>query len=131
MKKQRIDIVHELNSSSPAIIWKLIGTAEGLRLWIADEVTFDNGIVTLRWGEGAQSHSQQAEIVESVKQSHLRMRWVDEEDPEAYLEMRMEYNELTEDYMLLITDYTMPEDVSSLYDIWADNLHRLHHSSGL
>ncbi len=132
MKKQRIHIEHELKSNSPTIIWQLIGTPEGLARWIADEVTLDGTTLTLTWGETWRHHEiRKAEITNLAKQSYLRLHWHDDPDPEAYLELRMEYNELTDDYMLLITDFATEDDVDSLHDLWDDNLERLHQSSGL
>ena len=75
--------------------------------------------------------SRKLEILEMVKQSHLRMRWIDEDDSEAFLEMRMLKSDLTGDYVLHVVDYAAPEDIQLLHDIWDDNLERLHHSSGL
>jgi len=132
MKKERVYIEHALRSNSPSIIWQFISTASGLARWIADEVKMDDETVTLAWGNPLMHYdSRQLEILEKVKQSHLKMRWVDEDDEEAYLEIRMEKSDLTGDYMLLITDYALPEDLDLLRDIWDDNLTRLHHSGGL
>ena len=132
MKKQLIHTEHELKSNSPSIIWQLIGTPEGLARWIADEVTLDGTTLTLIWGETWRHHEiRKAEITKQVKQSYLRMHWHDDPDPEAYLELRMEYNELTDDYMLLITDFAFEDDLDSIRDLWDDNLERLHQSSGL
>ena len=132
MKKQLIHIEHELKSNSPSIIWQLIGTPGGLARWIADEVTLDGTTLTLIWGETWRHHEiRKAEITKQVKQSYLRMHWHDDPDPEAYLELRMEYNELTDDYMLLITDFAFEDDLDSIRDLWDDNLERLHQSSGL
>lgn len=92
----------------------------------------DDHTVKLAWGNPLMHYdSRLLEILERVKQSHLRMRWVDEDDEDAFLEIRMEKSDLTGDYMLLITDYALPEDLDLLRDIWDDNLQRLHHSSGL
>ena len=132
MKKEKLYIEHELKSNSPAIIWQLISTAAGLARWIADEVEMDDHTVKLAWGNPLMHYdSRRLEILERVKQSHLRMRWVDEDDEDAFLEIRMEKSDLTGDYTLLITDYALPEDLDLLRDIWDDNLQRLHHSSGL
>ena len=132
MKKQQINIEHELRSNSPTIIWQLIGTPEGLARWIADKVTLDGTTLTLTWGETWRNHEiRKAEITKLVKQSFLRIHWHDDPDPEAYLELRMEYNELTDDYILLITDFAYDDDIDSMRDLWNDNLERLHQSSGL
>ena len=132
MKKERLDLEYELRSNSPAIIWQLMSTASGLARWIADDVQMDDQTVTLAWGNPLMHYdSRKLEILECVKQSHLRMRWIDEDDSEAFLEMRMLKSDLTGDFMLHIVDYALPEDIPLLHDIWDDNLERLHQSSGL
>ena len=94
MKKQRIIVEYELKSNSPAIIWRHLSTAEGLARWIADEVEMDENTVTLAWGNPLMHYdSRKLDILERTKNSCMRMRWVDEDDPEAYLEMRMEKSE--------------------------------------
>ena len=132
MKKERLELEYELKSNSPAIIWQLMSTAAGLARWIADEVQMDGNSVTLAWGNPLMHYdSRKLEILEMVKQSHLRMRWIDEDDSEAFLEMRMLKSDLTGDYVLHVVDYAAPEDIQLLHDIWDDNLERLHRVSGL
>ena len=43
----------------------------------------------------------------------------------------MNRTELTNDYILTITDHALPEDVNSIESLWGDNLARLHQSTGL
>ena len=84
MKKQRIIVEYELKSNSPAIIWRHLSTAEGLARWIADEVEMDENTVTLAWGNPLMHYdSRKLDILERTKNSCMRMRWVDEDDPEA------------------------------------------------
>lgn len=39
MSIKKIEIEHQLKSTSRNIVWQLIGTADGLQKWIADKVT--------------------------------------------------------------------------------------------
>ena len=66
-----------------------------------------------------------------MKNKSITLRWDDETDDNAYLELQMLRNELTGDYMLRITDYALPEEEDALAQIWEQNLERLHHSTGL
>ena len=132
MKKQKIIIEHELRSNSPSIIWQLISTPEGLARWMADDVKQDGDTFTFTWGEVWRHHeTRQAHVTECERNHLIRIRWADEADAEAYLELRMEHSNITNDYILSITDYALEEDVDMLYDLWDDNLKRLRHSSGL
>lgn len=132
MKKQKLIIERELKSNSENIIWALISTEGGLSKWIADSVTENGQQITFRWGEEWSRHETHvANIIKKVKNDYLRLRWEDETDEEAYLEFRMEKNDLTNDYMLYVTDFALPEDVDSLRSMWEQNFEQLRQSSGL
>ncbi len=132
MQKQRLDLEYPLSARKPDILWGLISTDHGLERWIADRVVEDDGIITLTWGDlYGEHHSLSANIVERQKNSHIRLRWVDEDDPEAYWEMRIGRSELTEEICLCVIDYAPAEDIEDLHGLWDGNLERLHQSSGL
>lgn len=132
MKKQQIQIEHSLRSTSANIIWNIISTEGGLSRWIADDVSEQEGSFSFIWGDTLGHHEKRdAVIIEKVRHSHIRMRWADETDPTAYLELRMVREEITNGYVLHIIDYAFPEDVDSLFDIWDQNLDQLRQNTGL
>lgn len=98
---------------------------------MADRVVEDNGVMQLTWGSPyGEHHTLSANIVERQKNSHIRLQWVDEEEPEAYWEMRIGKSELTEELCLCVVDFAPAEDIEDLHELWDDNLDRLHQSSG-
>ncbi len=99
---------------------------------MADEVKeTDNGFL-FTWGqEYERTDSHGAAIVEVVKFHHLRLRWEDEDDDRAYIELCMEKNELTDDYILRVTDFALDDEVETLRGLWEQNFERLRQSSGL
>lgn len=132
MKKQKVIIERELKSNSENIIWSLISTEGGLSKWVADNVTENEKQIIFRWGEEWSHHEiHVANIIKKVKNDYLRLQWEDETDDEAYLEFRMEKNDLTNDYMLYVTDFAQPDDVDSLRSMWDQNFEQLRQSSGL
>lgn len=132
MVKERINIDHELKSNSATIIWNLISTDAGLSRWLADEVKQEGDVITFLWGETWRHHEiRKARVMEKITNQYIRMVWEDEEDENAYMELKMEKSVITNDYILTITDYASPEDVESIKAIWSDNLTRLRQSSGL
>ena len=131
MNKEKLYIEHELKSRSENIIWSLISTETGLQKWIADNVVEADGKMTFMWGEEWDIHEKRTSvIVERVKNSHIRFHW-DDEDDEAYWEMRMAYSDLTNDYILQITDFAVADDMDVLRSIWDHNFEALHRSTGL
>ena len=120
MKKRQITIEHELKSNSENIIWRFISTPEGLSKWLADEVTQEGETMTFTWGELWTHHEiRTATLLEVIFHELVRLRWDDDEDPEAY------------EFMLTITDFAEEEDVEAMRDLWEDNLVRLRRTSGL
>lgn len=132
MKKQRLNLEYALRSSSPNIIWQLLSSAHGLEKWLADTVTRNGETMTFTWGEPWSHHeTREAIVTEEVKQQRIRLRWIDDTDEEAFWQMEMEKSDITNDYILIVTDYAEEGDLDSLRDIWDSNLERLHRKTGL
>ena len=131
MRKKRLQLEYPLTARKPDLLWRLLSTDHGLELWLADRVIEDKGVLSLTWGSPyGEHHTLHARIVEREKNSHIKLQWVDEEEPEAFWEMRIGQSELTEELCLCVTDYAMAEDLDDLHDLWDGNLERLHQSSG-
>ena len=132
MKKQRLDVEYPLSARKPDIVWGLISTDHGLGRWIADEVEESNGTISFTWGQPwADHHTLTAKVVEREKNSHIRFRWLEEEDPEAFWEMRIGKSELTDELCLCVIDYALQEEIDDLRSLWDGNMERLHETSGL
>jgi len=133
MGKQKIDIEYPLAIKSPALIWEQISSAHGLERWFADHVTEEDGVFTFTWGEPwTEQDIRQAHIVDIVKFDHITLKWdEDEEDDEAFWEMRIAQSDLTHHLNLIITDFAEDDDVDGLRILWESNLDRLHRASGL
>ena len=130
--KQKIEIERILKSKSPQIIWGLIGTPEGLSKWIADEILCEGNTYTFIWGKTWSHHEiKHAKMILLEKGVRIRFKWENEEDCDTYMELRMEKNTMTDDYLLHITDFANKEDIEDMYDIWHENMEKLHRTSGL
>lgn len=132
MNKKKISIEHELKCRSERIIWPLISTPEGLAKWIADEVHASGNVLTFTWGEVWSHHEvRTATILGTTDFLSVRLKWDDETDSNAYWELKIEKSDITDDFILVITDFAPADDTDTLEDIWAANLERLHRSTGL
>ena len=131
MQKQRLSLEYPLSARKPDLLWQLLSTDHGLERWLADRVVEDNGVLNLTWGNPyGEHHTLKANIVERQKNSHIRLRWVDEEEDVAFWEMRIGRSQLTDDQCLFVEDYAYAEDIDDLHELWDGNLDRLHQSSG-
>jgi uncharacterized protein YndB with AHSA1/START domain len=131
MKKVKISIEHELNSNSESIIWSLISTDGGLSKWLADNVIQEGNALSFTWGEEWSHHEKRkADIIDIVKNDRIKFKWTDDDDDD-YWEIKMKKNELTNDYLLVITDFATEDEVESLKEIWDDNFEQLRQSTGM
>lgn len=132
MSKQQVLIERELQSNSKNRIWSIISDIDKLSRWIADEIQEEGKKLHFIWGDLQNSHdSRMATIAKKVKYHYIRLKWTDEEDSNAFLELRMEKSNISDNYVLFITDFAEPDDIDTMEDLWADNLDRLHQFSGL
>jgi len=132
MKKERLNLEYPLTAKSQSLVWEQISTVHGLERWLADRVEQeDEGVISLTWGElWADHHTLKAKITEREKQDRIRLRWVEEDDPDAYWEMRIGRSEITGELCLYVTDYALADDIDDLHELWDGNMERLHRVSG-
>lgn len=116
MTKRKIHLEYPLGAVSGAILWNAISTPTGLQTWMAENVTVEDQIYTFQW---SKEEERKAQLIQRRNNSHIKFHWIDDEDPKSFFELRMEYNELTGDYTLLVTDFVSDEeDEEDLTDLW-------------
>ena len=128
MKKTKVRMEYMLKGGSNSIVWAIISTPSGLETWFADKVTSSDKIFTFRWGK---TESRQAEIVGIRTNSYIRFHWMDDEERKSYFELKVNYNELTEDLMLEVIDFAYPDEIEDVKDLWESDIEKLKRVSGL
>ena len=132
MDAKKVCIERELKSKSINIIWPLLSTPEGLAKWIADDVKWNDGVLSFTWGNVWSLHeTRTATVLEKNDFKWIRLRWDDDEFADTYWELRMEKSDLTGDVILVITDFATDGDVATIEDIWESNLESLNRTTGL
>ena len=116
-----------LNATSKNILWSAISTPTGLEDWFADKVVSDDKTVTFCRGKTEQ---RQAAIVAIRAYSFIRFHWLDDENEREYFEIKMSNNELTGDYVLEISDFSDPEEVDDLKELWDSQVSKLRRTCG-
>ena len=115
MTKKKIHLEYSLDNVSGTVLWNTISTPEGLEKWMADRVTVNERTYTFEWGK---DEVKRAELITRRSNSHIRFHWIDDEDPDSYFELRIENNELTGDYSLLVEDTVDEDEVEDMTDLW-------------
>ena len=117
-----------LKGGSGNVVWSIISTPSGLETWFADKVTAKEKTFTFRWGK---TEVREAELINCRTNNFIRFHWQDDTDRKSFFELRIVYNELTEDLMLEVTDWAEPEEMDDLRDLWDSDIEKLKRVSGL
>lgn len=125
--KEKFQLEYVLNNISANILWSSISTPTGLSEWFADRVSVEENIYTFVWGKTSQS----AELVNNRSGSYVRFHWLDEEEPKTYFEFRINLVELTNDVVLVITDFAEPEEKEDAIGLWNKQVEELRKAYGM
>lgn len=106
--------------SSPAILYNFLSTPSGLSQWFADNVSeYDKGFI-FSW----EDYSEKGEVIDEEDSHFIRIHLESNED-EEYLEFRIEKSEVTDDTILIITEFVEPDEASEQQKLWATQVDSL------
>jgi uncharacterized protein YndB with AHSA1/START domain len=127
-KKKLFTSDYEIHASVK-MLYPYIQTAGGLAEWFADDVRINNINKTFKFHWDHEEHVVKQVAFRTnhfVRYEFLPETPEDESDP-SYLELRLEFNELTQSVYLKVIDYSDFDDQLELQDLWdglMDNLRK-------
>ena len=119
MVKNKFVADFQINTSRK-IIFPYLSTASGLSQWFADDVTINEDKVYNFIYDG-EDHFAKAVIMRNnhnVKFEFFEPDSPDEDKEKAYIEFRLDENELTQTFFLRVTDYSDVYDEEEQMSIW-------------
>lgn len=124
--KEKIHIEYPMKGSAN-MIWRYIGTSQGLSAWFADNIETHGKTFDFHWGK---NEHRKADLISQRSGVYVRFRWDDEEN-NCYFEMRISYNELTMQYTLEITDFSDKDEIEDTKNLWNSQIEHLRRISGM
>ena len=115
-EKKKFNIEYEIKSS-PRILYTFLNEANGLAQWFADDVNVRDQIYTFTW----DGEAQKARLTAIKENKLVRFKWLDDE-PQAYFEMEIIQDELTNDVALSVTDFATEETITERKQIWDNQI---------
>ncbi len=126
--KDSFQIEFVFGKISQGVLWKSIGTADGLAKWFADRIDEDDKTFTFHWGKS----EQKADLIQNKANTYVRFRWEEDEGTRNYFEMRIDVTELSEDVILTITDFCeSDDDQEELTEWWNSKISELQKATGI
>ncbi len=130
MPKHKFTTEFEINASKK-MLYPYLYSPSGLAQWLADDVTInEDKIYNIIWD--GEEHF--AKVVSHRTNSFVKFEFLpgkgEEQSERAYLEFKLEMNELTQSVFLRIIDYSDNEDEEELQDIWESTVNGLKETVG-
>ncbi|HKK75510.1 MAG TPA: START-like domain-containing protein [Saprospiraceae bacterium] len=124
---ERVKFTNEyIFRASPTILFKFLTTPSCLIRWFCDEVDINGNDYSFFWS-GAE---EAAVLVHEVEDELLRFQWEDADDPNEYLEFRIEKSPVTGETILEVTDYCDSDEVDDQKALWDSQINKLRTETG-
>ncbi len=110
---------------SPGILYDFLRTPAGLQEWFADKVDEREGVFSFSWN----GTEDKAELIESEENKFVRFRWSHMAKDE-YFEWRIDKSEVTNQTILVISDFADKKDIKDQSQLWEYQVKELFHRLG-
>ena len=91
---------------SQKLLFQYISTPSGLSEWFADNVNSRGEIFIFIWDDSEES----AKLIRKINNEKIQFQWLDDEETDCYFELRIQFDEITKDVSLIVTDFAEDED---------------------
>jgi len=111
--------------SSPTILYNFLTNPSNMAQWFADEVDITENECVFVWN-GAE---EKAYIIDQIEDEMVRYRWADSPGDE-YFEFRIQKAEVTNDTILVITDFAEDYEMDDQQLLWDSQVETLRQQIG-
>ena len=91
---------------SQKLLYQYISTPSGLSEWFADNVNSRGEIFIFIWDDSEES----AKLIRKINNEKIQFQWLDDEETDYYFELRIQFDEITKDVSLIVTDFAEDEE---------------------
>ncbi|MFY8091079.1 MAG: START-like domain-containing protein [Chitinophagaceae bacterium] len=126
MAKKQLYTIEFPVRCSPTILWGFLSSPTGLQEWFADKVDEWENVLSFTWGNGSP---EKAKVIEEEEEKYIRYQWVTSEKDE-YFEFRIEKTEISNQTILVISDFAEKGEVKDAQQLWDYQIKELFHRLG-
>ena len=103
---------------SQKLLYQYISTPSGLSEWFADNVNSRGEKFAFIWDDSEES----ANLVSKKMPEKIRFQWMDDKDTDYYFELRIQFDEITKDVSLIVTDFAEDGEVEESKMLWTNQV---------
>jgi START-like superfamily domain len=125
--RSKFELEYNLNCSAK-VLFSRLSTPEGLGEWFADQVNVDGDIFIFYW-----NNSESKARLSALKENKMvRFEWLGMENEESnYFEFRINFEDLTNELALIITDFAETEEKEDSIYLWDSQINDLKRALGI
>lgn len=124
MSKQLFTIEYSVRCS-PTILYEFLASPAGLQEWFADTVDERDNVFSFTWN----GTTDKAEVLEAESDKYIRFHWLHAPKNE-YWEFRIEKAEVSNQTILLISDFAEKKEIADQKRLWDFQMKDLFHRLG-
>ena len=111
---------------SPGILYEFLSSPAGLQEWFADIVDERDGVFSFSWN-GTEEY---ANVVDKEADKFIRFHWT-HSGKDEFFEFRIDKSEVTNQTILVVTDFADKKDIKDQSQLWEYNVKELFHRLGI
>lgn len=123
-KKTRYTLEYPIRCS-PVILFEFLTSPAALQEWFADKVDERDGVYSFSWN----GNVEKADMLEKEQDKFIRFRW-NHMAKDEYFEFRIEKSEVSNQTILVITDFADKKDIKDQSQLWEHQVKDLFHRLG-
>jgi len=103
---------------SQRLLYQYISTPSGLSEWFADNVNSRGEKFIFIWDDSEET----ANLVSKKMPEKIRFQWLDDEDTDYFFDLRIQFDEITKDVSLIVTDFAEDDEVEESKMLWTNQV---------
>ncbi|MCM1291251.1 MAG: START-like domain-containing protein [Prevotella sp.] len=120
MAKEKFTVQYILKSIPESLLWSFISDDAGLSSWFADRVSHVGMRHEFEWDGSVEV----AELIDYQEPEYVKFHREDS-NPEEYWELRISVDELTDETVLTVTDFSEPGEREDDIELWNAQIEQL------
>ena len=103
---------------SQRLLFQYLSTPSGLSEWFADNVNSRGENFIFIWDDSEEV----ANLVSKKLPEKIKFQWQDDQDTDYFFELRIQFDEITKDVSLIVTDFAEEDEVEESKMLWTNQV---------
>ena len=103
---------------SQRLLYQYLSTPSGLSEWFADNVNSRGEKFIFIWDDS----DEVANLVSKKMPEKIKFQWDEDEGTDYFFELRIQFDEITKDVSLIVTDFADEDEVEESKMLWTNQI---------